>query len=147
MSAWATEADTLMLTGFEVTAAQVAQAQAIVELFSDTTADASDAGAISSKNLRLLKMAVCYQAAWMTVHPDVFTNVDLSTYTQDGLSATQSHENAGILAPLARRCIRRLSWKRPGSIQVAPRLDPALIDSFGPRDSAVTDDRRPWSPL
>jgi hypothetical protein len=115
---WATAAETLTYTGIDVTDAEVAQAQFIVELFADTTEDASDAGLISSKNLRFLKMAVAYQAAWITEHPDLFTHVDVSTMLQDGLQFTRGHENAMVLAPFARRAINRLSWKRNRSIKV-----------------------------
>lgn len=116
--AWATTAEVLTYTGITVTQAEVDQAQFIVELFSDTTEDASDQGFISSKNLRFLKMAVAYQAAWITEHPDLFTHVDVSTMLQDGLQYTQGHENAMLLAPFARRAINRLSWKRNRSIKV-----------------------------
>jgi hypothetical protein len=116
--AWTTEAETFTYTGITVTAAEVEQAQVIVELFSDTTEDASDQGLISSKNLRFLKMAVAYQAAWITEHPDLFTHVDVSTMLQDGLQFTRGHENAMLLAPFARRAINRLSWKRNRSIKV-----------------------------
>lgn len=116
--AWATIAEVLTYTGITVTQAEVDQAQYIVELFSDTTEDTSDEGLISTKNLRFLKMAVAYQAAWITEHPDVFTHVDVSTMLQDGLQFTRGHENAMLLAPLSRRSINRLSWKRNRSIKV-----------------------------
>jgi len=115
--AWATEAETLTYTGITVTSAEIEQAQAIVELFADTSIEASDAGLISSKNLRFLKMAVAYQAAWITEHPDLFTHVDVSTMLQDGLQFVAGHENAFVLAPFARRSINRLSWKRNRSIR------------------------------
>lgn len=115
---WATTAEVLTYTGITVTQANVNQAQFIVELFSDATEDASTAGLISSKNLRFLKMAVAYQAAWITEHPDLFTHIDVSTMLQDGLQFTRGHENAFVLAPFARRAINRLSWKRNRSIKV-----------------------------
>jgi hypothetical protein len=111
---WATTAETLTYTGIEVTDAEIAQAQAIVELFADVTEDAT----LSTKNSRLLKMAVAYQAAWITEHPDLFTHVDVSTMLQDGLQFVSGHENAFVLAPFARRAINRLSWRRNRSIKV-----------------------------
>jgi hypothetical protein len=115
---WATVAETFTYTGITVTEAEVEQAQAIVELFSDVTEDAN--ANISSKNLRFLKMAVAYQAAWITEHPDLFTHVDVSTMLQDGLQFVSGHENAFLLAPFARRAINRLSWKRNRSLKVKP---------------------------
>lgn len=114
--AWATAAETLTYTGITVTDAEVEQAQAMVEMFADVTEDAN--ANMSSKNLRLLKMAVAYQAAWITEHPDVFTHVDVSTMLQDGLQFVSGHENAFVLAPMARRAIARLSWRRNRSIKV-----------------------------
>lgn len=116
--AWATTGEVLTYTGIEVSEAELQQAQFIVELFSDATEDANDN--ISSKNLRFLKMAVAYQAAFMTEHPDLFTHVDVSTMLQDGLQFVRGHENAFLLAPFARRAINRLSWKRNRSIKVKP---------------------------
>jgi len=113
---WATEAETLTYTGITVTAAELGQAQAIIEMFSDVTEEAT----LSSKNTRLLRMAVAYQAAWITEHPDLFTHVDVSTMLQDGLQFTRGHENGTLLAPFARRAINRLSWRRTRSLRVRP---------------------------
>jgi len=151
---WATTADVLNITGKTVTAAQLQQAQFIVMLFSDISPDASfettgvATGLISPKNLRYLKFAVAYQAAWMPEHPDVFSNIDTTNVSEDGLSFTQAHENAAILAPLARRSIKRLTWMRPNrSIRIGKKLDPAFPYIYGSRDSATADDSRDWSPM
>jgi len=114
--AWATVGETLTYTKITVEEADVEAAQFMVEIFADVTEDA-DAN-ISTKNLRLLKMAVAYQAAWISDHPDIFTHVDVSTMLQDGIQFTNAHANAGVLAPMAKRAIDRLSWKRNRSIKV-----------------------------
>lgn len=114
--AWATTGEVLTYTGITVTEAEVDQAQFMVEMFADVTEDAI----LSTKNLRFLKMATAYQAAWMTEHPDIFTHVDVSTMLQDGLQFTRGHENATLLAPMARRAINRLSWRRNRSIKIRP---------------------------
>lgn len=114
--AWATVGETLTYTKITVDQADIESAQFMVEIFSDVTEDA-DAN-ISTKNLRLLKMAVAYQAAWISDHPDIFTHVDVSTMLQDGIQFTNAHANAGVLAPMAKRAIDRLSWKRNRSIKI-----------------------------
>ncbi len=146
---WATTSDVPLYTGINATAAQVTQAQVLVEVFADTTEDASDAGSISSKNLRLLRLAVAYQAAWITQRPDVFTHLDMTAIAQDGVNATMQHHNALILAPMAKRCIDRLSWRRTRSLRIG-----RMSGSSGgiPRrmnlTSAVADDNDPrWRPL
>ena|SRR5438067_7651512 len=140
---WATTSDVATYTGITVTAAQVEQAQAVVELFVDTTEVASTVGLISQKNVRLLKMAVAYQAAWITQHPDWATNMDTTNVSQDQVSATWAHANAGVLAPLAKRCIDRVSWRRIRPLRVRP----AYGSAFPPRHmniiSAVMDDNDP----
>lgn len=144
MTDWATPDEVLDLTGIAVTIAQIKQAQAVVGLFANTTTTTSDAGLISGRNLRLLQQATCWQAAWITEHPDVFTNVDVTTYSQDGMSASPAHANAHLLAPLAKRGIDRLTWTLEPLRAYRPAT--AYTDT-GNRDSAVRDDNLPWVPL
>jgi hypothetical protein len=142
--AWATSSDVLAYTGISATAAQVEQAQAVVELFADTTEEAL----ISGKNLRLLKLAVSYQAAWITQHPDAFTNMDTTSISQDQVSATWLHANAGILAPLAKRAMDRLSWKRTRALRIRRRGEGTMIPRLLNATSAVADDNDPrWEPM
>jgi hypothetical protein len=141
---WATTDDVDTYTGATATDAEVTRAQAIVELFAGTTTDASDQGLISSRNLRLLKMAVAYQTAWMQLHPDVFTNVDIDSGGQDGVSYTNAHANAALLAPLAKRCVDRLTWRLAPLRVRRPRR---RATDTGNRDSAAHDDDRTWAPL
>lgn len=118
MASWASIAETTAYTGITVSQNNLDVAQSMIELFADVvygqTAD------ISTKNARLLKMAVAYQAAWLTAHPDLFTHVDINTMNQDGIFYTQRNENSYVLAPMARRAINRLSWKRNRNIKVRP---------------------------
>lgn len=144
VDAWATVADVLTRTGQTVVDADVLQAQDIIEIFSGVTYLATDN--LSARNLRLLNRAVAYQAGWMVLHPDVFSAVDVDSVNQDGASYTPSHENAALLAPFALRCIRRLTWvQKP--LRVRRRYDQYDYEDQGPRDSAVYDDNRYWTPL
>lgn len=147
MTTWASTSDVTTYTGMTVTAAQVEQAQAVIELFADTTTDASDAGNIYPKNLRLLKLAVAYQAAWITQHPDAFTNIDLNNFNQDQVSGTLAHANALILAPLAKRCIDRLSWKRTRPLRIGPRYGFQIPPTMNTTSAALDDNDPRWNPL
>lgn len=156
MANWATTADVTNITGATVTDIDIVKAQFIIELFSDVSPDSSfeastpsqPTGMVSQKNLRYLKFAVAYQVTWMQEHPDVFTNVDVTTMSEDGLSLTQAHANAAILAPLAKRSIDRLTWRRPNrSLRIGKKLDPAFQYNYGSRDSAIADDARDWNSL
>jgi hypothetical protein len=142
---WATTGDVLTYTGITATAAQVAQAQGVIELFADVT---EDSVTLASMNQRLLKQAVAYQAGWITEHPDWATNLDTSSVSQDQVSATFLHANAGILAPLAKRCLDRLSWKRNRGLRVRRRLDTGQIPRFMNVLNAAADDNDPrWQAL
>lgn len=142
---WSTIGKVQKLTGVTVTSSQLRQAQGVVELFSGTTTAASDDGSISSRNLRLLERAVGYQAVFVKSHPDLFTGVDVEGVSQDGLSAQYNNIDARLLAPLANRCIKRLSWKTRGIKARLPRSSD-LVDT-GNRDSAAHDDFVDWDPL
>lgn len=145
MTDWATPDDVDDLTGEQVTIPEIKRAQAIVELFAGTTTLASDAGNLSQTNLRHLRRATAYQTVWMREHPDVFTNVDVDGYSQDGQSASQAHANAALLAPLAKRCIDRLSWQQQ-PWRVRRRRRDRYPDE-GTRDSPAHDDSLRWRPM
>lgn len=146
--AWATTTDVMTYTGVTVTGAQVEQAQGVIEVLADVTKAASDDGLISAKNLRLLRQAVAYQAAWMTQHPDTFTNLDASSLSQDQVSATMRHDNALILAPWAKRCIDRLSWRRNRALRIRPMGGgPSIPRRLNLTSAAADDDDPRWQPI
>jgi len=143
---WATIDQVHDLTGREASQESLAGAQTIIELFSGTSTVASDNGLIASKNLRLLQQAVAWQAVWLDAHPDVLEAMDVEGVSQDGLSAQYANANAHLLAPLASRCLNRLSWRK--EIRVSKGLwSRRHLSDRGNRDSAVRDDQYEWSPL
>ncbi|WP_328494108.1 hypothetical protein OHS59_16235 [Streptomyces sp. NBC_00414] len=148
--AWCTTSDVLAYTEVTVTEAKVDMAQLLIEIFADTTEDASDLGIISTTNLRLLKAAVAYQAAWMNAHPDQFTNSDFEAFQQDGLSVDNRHANSMILAPMAKRCIDRLSWKRNRNTYIRPMGGGAanyVPNYLNTTNADLDDDRTDWRPI
>ena len=148
MTDWATVEDVKSLTKIVVVPDDIEPAQAIIELMAGTTTNASDRHLISTYNLRMLKWAVAYQAAWMSQHPDVFTNVDVSQVSEGrfGVSGTPGNENAFLVAPLALRCLRRLSWwNRPMRALHSDGLAP-WESRRGNRDSVGYDEDAPdWT--
>lgn len=133
MAAWATISETQAYTGISVSQDNLDAAQFMVELFADVVY--GQTASISTKNTRLLKMSVAYQAAWMTDHPDLFTHVDVSSINQDGIFYVQKHDNAYLLAPMARRAIARLSWKRNRNIKIRPNTRRIIGKSYVGVDS------------
>lgn len=158
MASWASISETLAYTRLNVEQEDLDSAQAMIELFADVIYEQSDK--ISTKNLRLLKMAVAYQAAWMTEHPDLFTHTDIQSINQDGIFYVHQHENSYLIAPMARRALKRLSWMRNKSIRVRPstrrlvskrfvdgsHADVEWVDSY-PDSTAEFDDRLDWESL
>lgn len=149
--AWASTAETFSYTGITVSQDTIDSAQAMIELFADVTIASSNAGSISPKNLRLLKLAVAYQAAWMTSQPDLFTRSDVGLMTQDGISFTSPHANSGILAPMARRALDRLSWRRNRNQRIRPyRPNNVWNGNFSDptnNDASLEDNTLGWEPL
>lgn len=143
---WATAEDVFDTTGREASPESLAVAQVMIELFAGTTTIASDDQLIASRNLRLLKQAVSFQAVWLDAHPDVMEAMDVEGVSQDGLSAQYANVNAHLLAPLATRCINRLSWRHQIRIGRG-NWSRRRISVRGSRDSAVRDDQYEWSPL
>lgn len=142
---WADASDVARFTGAVVTIGDLTQAQDIIDLFSGTTFGAYNN--ISPKNLRLLNRAVCYQAAWMQARPDLYTHMDVQSASQDGASFTPAGENAQLLAPMADRWLRRLTWRNK-PLRVRRRYDQYdTDDTRHSRDSAVADDAQPWVPM
>ena len=147
VDAWADADDVETYTGIAaagISNALLIRAQDIIELFAGTTFLATDN--LSATNLRRLSRAVAYQAGWMTLHPDVYTNVDVDSVSQDGGSYTPSHANAALLAPLAKRHLDRLTWVQT-PLRVRRRYNQYDYEGQGPRDSAVYDDNRVWIPM
>jgi len=81
---------------------------------------------------------------WLDAHPDVMEAMDVQGVSQDGLSAQYAHANAHLLAPMAKRCIDRLSW-RTAPLRARPRRGTA--SDRGDRDSAVRDDQYVWQSM
>lgn len=143
---WVTDQDVFDITRKEVGADTIAIAQEIVALEAGINPQTDlDNGVVSSGNTSLLRRAVAWQAVWCEAHPDVLETMDVQGVSQDGLSAQYASESAHFLAPLAARCIRRLSWRlAPLRARTARRR--VLLD-VGNRDSAARDDQYDWSPM
>lgn len=117
-NSWATPEQVLAVTGVSVTDAQLTQAQSVIDIFSNITFD--DADTISLRDTRLISLATCYQAVWQANQIDVTTRTDVSALTQDGIQVTPRGADSLLLAPLAKRCLDRLSWRKARSVRVRP---------------------------
>lgn len=92
---------------------------------------------IGKRDLVWLGRATAYQWAWRAEQFDLLTRSSVSSASQDGQSATWD-PNGHILGPLARECLRKLSWtgSRTEHIQQARErsvLAATLQDNGDPR--------------
>lgn len=139
---WATTEQVETITGVSVTEALVTQAQFHIELFTEVTEDYN----LRPRDLRYLRMAVAYQAAWLKGQIDVATRTDVSSATQDTMTFTYANPEAAVLAPLARHALKRLSWKVSRSVTVRTPADVAKV--LDPEEAFVTDvGGPPYRPL
>lgn len=138
---WATAADAKAITGVDVTATERNIAAASLETMIGLIEEV-DRPDISDRDKRFLKLACAYQAAFVHDNPDLFSRADVSSASQDGESAAFRNPDAHILAPLARKAIRRLSWRgltRPND-RAASRTRPNV-------NSEEYDDSLAWRPV
>lgn len=143
---WATTDDVNTLLGATVDAPTLSKAVRSIEAITGLI-EAVERPDISDRDLYWLKLAVCYQAAWLLEQPDYLERNDVSAASQSGQSVTLKADGL-VLAPMARRSIKRLTWRGPRAIvpdrtpdrrTVAMGVDSALAES--------TDDILDWQPL
>ncbi len=144
LGSWATLDDVATYTEVTATTAQLTRAQAIIDMFAGRTFDAQPR--TGARDQYWLKLAVCYQAAWLTAQPDLFQRIDLAAITMGSRSVALKDDSLRI-APLAAKALSKVSWMRGRSLHVQS----PFTDSFGgllnPNvDSSANDLAFPWYP-
>lgn len=135
---WATPAEALGITGESVTQAKLDQAYQVVELYTGVTTDALSN--LRPRDLRLLKQAEAYQAAWLARQVDYLGRSDFDLVSQDGLQYSKGDRDAHELAPLAKAAISRLSWRRSRTVvPLTPEQALALRGVRTPRTIGIHD--------
>ncbi|WP_274029454.1 hypothetical protein [Streptomyces sp. MMBL 11-1] len=147
---WASIQDVVDITGATVTDAQLRRAQYVIDLVSGRTYEIHTVLVEEgrTRDLRWLKQAVAYQAAWMAAQPDMFTRLNLTSVNQDTAQA-QMGASALTLAPLARRALHQVSWQGTRSVQVRTQRS-RLLPGQGvqPAGAPVRDyGWEEWEPL
>jgi hypothetical protein len=144
IQAWTDPATVLAVTGAEATDVQILTAQAAIEVMTGRTYD--DTARIRTRDLYWLGRAVAYQAVWAAQQADLESRMDLTSSTQDGVSANLTAD-AVVLAPMAARAINRLSWRRSRTVHVrSPFVDGSNNWGVNPLADGSDDDMA-WSPL
>lgn len=139
--AWATVEDVADVTDKTVPLGTVNAAEQVI---STVVGRPTDADIRRPRDLANLRLAVCWQAAYMATNDDLLERADvqqesighsdLQTINRpDGLSV--------VLAPLARMAINRLSWMRPRARRVLSPVERFLVKR------EELDDLERWTPL
>jgi hypothetical protein len=106
---WATLEHVTAVTGKTVDEATLTLAVIGIELKTGLIQEVERTD-ISGRDRYWLKLAVCFQAAWLPDQPDYLERLAVMTASQDGQTATGAHADWLELAPNARTAIKRLSW-------------------------------------
>jgi hypothetical protein len=115
---WCTPEEASDIVGSAVSQNELNAAQSVLDIFSGITY--TPTRNLLSRDLRMLKLALAYQAKWMADQIDVLNRSDVDNVNQDGMSFKNAHADAQLLAPLAKRALDKVSWRKARTI--VPRL-------------------------
>lgn len=90
-----------------------------------------------------LRQAVAFQAAWLVAQPDYLERNAIASASQDGQSAAMGNPDWLVLAPLARKALKRMSWRGVRTIETT---GPQRLAYLNPLLEA-SDDRQVWRPI
>lgn len=139
--AWVTAASALLYTGEDLTEDALNIASGVICLYASVTEDMPD-DSISARDRRWLGMATAYQAAWMK--PGLLTHREShSESSADGVRVARRSDSDIMLAPLAARALRNLSWVGTRSVLIPPSVDAAPKGSF---INEAGDEYHSWTP-
>lgn len=114
---WATLEQITTLTGRAVTEQTRTLAVSAVELSTGLIEEVYRID-LTDRDRYWLRCAVAYQAAWLLTQSDYLERNAVASVSQDGQTATAGNADWLILSPLARKAIRKLSWRNPRVIEV-----------------------------
>lgn len=141
---WASIADIATVTGNTVEAADRNRAANVVELLTGAI-EQVERSDMSDRDRYWLKLAVAYEAVWIAATPDFDERMAVASLSQDGQSFSTANPDATILAPLARKALKRLSWRGPRGLNIGRTGAPAT--RITDVNSEAFDDSLPWSSL
>lgn len=142
--AWVTTAEAKARTGWDLSAADLALGQSVIE--DALGIDETDSAAwLKARDLRHLARATIYQAKFLVDNPGVLSERDLVAVGQPDLRVTFKQPGAATLpawmSPMAARVLRKLSFAGVRAHQV----DSALTAGVDDEDDYATDND--WEPL
>jgi hypothetical protein len=138
-----TISDVTNTTGVTPSAADLAASDSIITIYINRTPDAS--GGISGRDLTWIRSAIQWQAAWVSSQPNLTGTSHYDSYSSDGLSVQTTAEWAKVLAPLAARSLKNLTWKGTRTQRTpSVRQGKGLVLNF---ENEESDEYSDWSRL
>lgn len=131
------------VTGQTLTPQQIMNAQQVLNMYTNYTPEASGFN-MQPFDLSWLRYGLAYQSAWMPSQPGLLSRANVDTISQDGLSTHFADERSVMLAPLALRSLKQLSWQKSRSLRVrTPFIDDQTPMSSDP-DAEANDLYERW---
>jgi hypothetical protein len=131
------------VTSLTLTPLQIQNAQQVLNMYSNYTPESSGFN-MQPFDLMWLRYGLAYQSAWMTQQPGLLYRGDVDQLSQDGLSTHWTDPRSIMLAPLALRSLKQLSWQKSRSLRVrTPFIDDQTPLSSDP-DAEANDLYSTW---
>lgn len=143
VTSWATITDVKNATGVDVDTVVLTVAKTSIEGVTGLIEEVERTD-LTDRDRYWLKLAVCFQTAWIAAQPDYLERNDIMSANQDGQSATGANRDWLLLSPIARRYLKRLSWRGVRTLEAGRFIQgPTRVDVT----SEAFDDSLPWRPL
>lgn len=144
MSTWATVVDVTTITQKTPTQEQVDGAEAIVAIHCNRVPGDFTP---STRDAFYLKQAVVWQAAWLMAKPGVEARENVSQVTQDSMEVVNDGHSAPVLAPLAKRSLKNLSWMSGRSVTMTRRAGGVPVNESTWLNESTDEAAGEWRPL
>jgi hypothetical protein len=138
---WCTLDDVEAITGVTVTEGQLAAASSVVTVYANRSPDV--AGSLLARDVYWLKQACAWQARWQAQQPGYDQKSSVTSVNQDNTQVAFGAEWQIVLAPLAARALKNLSWKGSRTVRVHTGVSPSVLDFTNEASDAVGR----WFPL
>lgn len=139
---FASVSDITTITGITVTEVSRNQAANVIEMLTGLI-ESIERADITNRDRYWLKLATAYEAVFIEATPDFMERMNVAAMSGDGESFTPGDADAHILAPLARKAIKRLSWAGPRGLKVGARVGRQSLEGVNV-NSEEYDDSLPW---
>lgn len=99
---------------------------------------------ISTSDTAHLRRAVAFQAMWLNSQDDFLARLGTNSFSVDGAAMSANEQNMLVLAPLAKRSLRNLSFRNSS---VRPRTQAEVDAYYNNRFLTVNSSDDGWVPL